>query len=375
MDGRKVVVATAMLLALGAPAAYAAPGVTVSQVSSLKGTSGTLTGTVVNETSQPASRKLTVHLLRRGTKRALVGSTPVKVAARGKTNYRVNVKLPGGLAKGTYYLAACTPYNANDGRYGCATAHEDVLIGGGSRVRPPLARASQAETCSSGARTLSKPGTRVYPETGNGGYLSLHTDVYNVYDAVANLFLPGNHVDLTQRSTQCLTDFSLDFERSNTNATAGPEHDRERGQDQRPAGQLPLRPADLPRRPERAGRPGPARASGQPDQPGRRRRRQPAPARLHAARHGRRAAGPAVPGDQARDHAQRADPERHRVQGHRLLHRPPRRAHRRRRLHRGLVPQQQPGRRRLLRDHRAARDDGLDAAQQPPDGQADLRLL
>ena len=134
----------------------------------------------------------------------------------------MKVKLPANLAKGTYYLAACTPYNADDGRYGCATAHEDVLIGGGSRVRPPLARASQAPTCSSGARTLSKPGTRVYPETGNGGYLSLHTDVYNVYDAVANLFLPGNHVDLTQRSTQCLTDFSLDFERSNTNATAGP---------------------------------------------------------------------------------------------------------------------------------------------------------
>ena len=66
------------------------------------------------------------------------------------------------------------------------------------------------------------PGVTVYPETGNGGYLSLHTDVYNVYDAVANLFLPGNHVDLTQRATQCLTDFSLDFERSNTNATAGP---------------------------------------------------------------------------------------------------------------------------------------------------------
>ena len=135
-----------------------------------------------------------------------------------------------------------------------------MLIGGGSRVRPPLARASQAETCSSGARTLSKPGTRVYPETGNGGYLSLHTDVYNVYDAVANLFLPGNHVDLTQRSTQCLTDFSLDFERSNTNATAGPNMTVERGQDQRPAGRLQLRPADLPGRPERAGRPRPARA-------------------------------------------------------------------------------------------------------------------
>ena len=222
MDGRRIAAVTAVLMALGAPAAYAAPGVTVSQVSSLKGTSGTLEGKVVNETGKAASTKLTVHLLRRGTKRALVGSTPVKIAAKSSASYRVKVKLPSGLAKGTYYLAACTPYNGNDGRYGCATAHEDVLIGGGSRVRPPLAQASQAEPCSSGARTLSKPGTRVYPETGNGGYLSLHTDVYNVYDAAANLFLAGNHVDLMQRSTQCLTDFSLDFERSNTNATAGP---------------------------------------------------------------------------------------------------------------------------------------------------------
>ena len=202
MDGRKVAAVTAALLAPTAPAALAAPGVTVSQVSSLRGASGTLTGTVVNETERNASTKLTVHLLRRGTKRALVGATRVKVAAHGRADYRVKVELPSGLAKGTYYLAACTPYGSNDGRYGCATAHEDVLIGGGSRVRPPPARASQAEPCSSGARTLSKPGSRVYPETGNGGYVSLHTDVHNVYDAVANQFLPGNHVDLTQRSTQ-----------------------------------------------------------------------------------------------------------------------------------------------------------------------------
>ena len=107
---------------------------------------------------------------------------------------------------------------------GCATAQKDILIGGGTPVRgkeaikPYLkaqatAQAAQAETCSSGAHTLAKPGTRVWPELGNGGYLSLHTDVYTVYDAVANVFLPGNHVELTQRATQCLTDFSLDFDR------------------------------------------------------------------------------------------------------------------------------------------------------------------
>ncbi len=38
------------------------------------------------------------------------------------------------------------------------------------------------------------------------------------YDATTNLFLPGNHVVLTQLATQCLTDFSLDFERTNADA-------------------------------------------------------------------------------------------------------------------------------------------------------------
>jgi len=63
----------------------------------------------------------------------------------------------------------------------------------------------------------------VYPDTGNGGYTSLHTDVRLVYDATSNRFLPGNHVTLTDRATQCLTSFSLDFERRSVNASAGPD--------------------------------------------------------------------------------------------------------------------------------------------------------
>ncbi len=75
--------------------------------------------------------------------------------------------------------------------------------------------------CSSGARSLSPLGARVYPEQGNGGYRSVHTDVHMVYDTASNLLLPGNHVDLTLRSTQCLTDFSLDFEQTNSLTAAG----------------------------------------------------------------------------------------------------------------------------------------------------------
>ena len=44
-----------------------------------------------------------------------------------------------------------------------------------------------------------------------------------VYDAVANTFLPGNRVTLTDRASQCLTSFSLDFERRSVNKTAGPD--------------------------------------------------------------------------------------------------------------------------------------------------------
>jgi hypothetical protein len=90
----------------------------------------------------------------------------------------------------------------------------------------PAAEASPSDGhrhCSSGAHTLSHYGDQVYPETGNGGYRSLHTDVHLVYDAPSNRFLPGNHVVLTDRATQCLTDFSLDFERTSPDTVAGPD--------------------------------------------------------------------------------------------------------------------------------------------------------
>ena len=78
--------------------------------------------------------------------------------------------------------------------------------------------------CSAGARTLSHFGDHVYPDTGNGGYTSLHTDVDLVYDATTNRFLPGSQVELTDRATQCLTSFSLDFERRSTaNVSIGPD--------------------------------------------------------------------------------------------------------------------------------------------------------
>src|SRR5580700_1875879 len=105
-----------------------------------------------------------------------------------------------------------------------------IVAAGAGLVLPWLAVASPAGAaaagspgCSAGARTLASPGSVLYPETGNGGYTSLQTLVHLVYDATANRFLPGNGVILTDRATQCLTSFSLDFERRSANTSAGPD--------------------------------------------------------------------------------------------------------------------------------------------------------
>jgi hypothetical protein len=107
-----------------------------------------------------------------------------------------------------------------------ALAATTVLIAGapalGSTARAASGSTSTAG-CSSGAHSLAPIGSHLYPDTGNGGYTSVHTDIHMVYDALSDMFLRGNHVDLTERSTQCLTDFSLDFERHSGNHVAGPD--------------------------------------------------------------------------------------------------------------------------------------------------------
>ncbi len=119
------------------------------------------------------------------------------------------------LHDGSYALVACT-------RQSCATAERHLQIGPAARTSVTLVRSTTAAKCSSGAHSLSSFGAHVYPETGNGGYTSLHSDVFLNYDTESNLFLPGTHVVLTDQATQCLTDFSLDFERTSANTKDGP---------------------------------------------------------------------------------------------------------------------------------------------------------
>jgi Peptidase family M1 domain len=93
---------------------------------------------------------------------------------------------------------------------------------GAPAAAPAGAPAGRWAGCSAGARTLAPRGSRMYPETGNGGYTSVHTAVHLTYDAATNRFLRGTHVVLTDRATQCLTSFSLDLERTSVNSAAGP---------------------------------------------------------------------------------------------------------------------------------------------------------
>ena len=52
-------------------------------------------------------------------------------------------------------------------------------------ARSAQAVPAMAAACSSGTHSLSEYRDHVYPETGNGGYRSIHTDVTMVYDAGA----------------------------------------------------------------------------------------------------------------------------------------------------------------------------------------------
>jgi hypothetical protein len=225
------VVAVAALGAAPAAGANSGATVTVSRLGSPPSAASAghvyaLPGRVTNSARRSARRTVSLWLLRPGSHPRVAGRTQVATARR-TTRFVVRLTVPARLAAGSYSVVACVARGDGGGRLGCATAERQLRIGAASAAaagrRLPHVPPRPPRGCSSGAHTLSSLGDHVYPETGNGGYVSLHTDVHMVYDAPTNMFLPGNHVDLTDRATQCLKDFSLDFERRSANATDGPD--------------------------------------------------------------------------------------------------------------------------------------------------------
>jgi hypothetical protein len=182
-----------------------------------------LHGIVVNEGSAAAHGPVVVHLLRVGSRPLVVGRATVSLAAHASASYSLHISLPRVLRGGSYALVACVRRAGRSGELGCVTAERHLRIGSRPRIRAVPMSTASSTACSSGAHSLSPFGAHVYPETGNGGYTSLHTDVFLNYDTASNVFLPGTHVVLSDQATQCLTDFSLDFERTSPNSKDGPE--------------------------------------------------------------------------------------------------------------------------------------------------------
>ena len=193
-------------------------------------------GAIANEGSAAARGRVVAHLLRVGSRPLAVGGAPVSLAAHDSGAFGLRIRLPRALRDGSYALVACVRRAGRSGALGCVTAERHLQIGSQSLTRARASAGASSAACSSGAHSLSPFGAHVYPETGNGGYTSVHTDVFLNYDAASNLFLPGTHVELGDQATQCLTDFSLDFERTSPNTQGRPGHDRPVGARQRPAG-------------------------------------------------------------------------------------------------------------------------------------------
>src|SRR4051794_12102987 len=196
--GRAVGASIAVLGLLGVSAgpALASPNMLVSKVSSLKAgaTAGTLHGTVVNKTASASRAKVTVRLMRWGTKAPVVGRVSVPVLANGSADFSVKVKLPAGTKRGNYYLSACTPAGLGAGDLGCASTANEILVKGGLPIRGVAATkalasqssAAAAEVCTPGAHTPALPGERADPAAGHGGSQLLPSHGHTGFDAIRN---------------------------------------------------------------------------------------------------------------------------------------------------------------------------------------------
>ena len=335
-----------------------------------------LRGTIMNDGAAAGRGRVVVHLLRVGTRPLAIGQAVVDLAAHDSGSYSVRVRLPRSLRGGSYALVACVRRAGLTGALGCVTAERHLQIGPAPGVRE-LATAA-AKACTSGAHSLSPFGAHVYPETGNGGYTSVHTDVFLNYDTESNLFLPGTRVVLTDVSTQCLTDLSLDFERASQSTKDGPDM---------AVGSVLVNGA-------------PAKfAFVQPTYPGDPNGQNDPDPRAHAAGELSPVGGPEsnpfppactpellstnpnkqfdLDGTQCPANKLVITPTSPIATGTRFvvsrqLHRPAGRAQRRRRYDRGVVQGRPTGRRRRLCHDRAGCERGLDAVERPSEREADL---
>ncbi len=100
------------LLGLVSASPALAGGVSVSRVASppagaRAGSAYTLSARLTNDAARAASGRVTVPLLRPGTRPRVVGGTRVSATAGRTAAFRVAIRIPYGLADGSYFVAAC----------------------------------------------------------------------------------------------------------------------------------------------------------------------------------------------------------------------------------------------------------------------------
>jgi hypothetical protein len=183
-----------------------------------------LHGRLVNEGNIATRGVVSVHLLRVGSRPLVAGRASLGLRAHDSGRFRVAIRLPRVLHGGSYAIVACVRRTERGGEPGCVTAERHLQVGRARHIPPlRLLSAVPTRTCSSGAHSLSPFGcARVPGDRKRRLHERPHRRVSN-YDTESKLFLPGTRVVLTDRATQCLTDFSLDFERTSPNSKDGPD--------------------------------------------------------------------------------------------------------------------------------------------------------
>lgn len=166
---------------------------------------GMFYGVVVNRGGRVVDVKVGVRIQCIGGVVEFVGHIVVCVLVGGLACYTVVVCLFGGLSCGNYYLVVCTLLGIGVGDFGCAMFERDIVVKGGMFVCGVNAQllvacigvwVAVAEDCMFGVHTLVVFGDCVYLDVGNGGYVSVHSDVHINYDVFVNQFLVGMYVDL-----------------------------------------------------------------------------------------------------------------------------------------------------------------------------------
>src|SRR3954454_13574514 len=119
-----------------------------------------LHGQVSNAGARAASGRVTLRLLHRYQQPRVLGRVALRVRAHATRRFAVSVKVPAGLKKGSYQLAACAPRGIG-GNLTCATGANELQVAGGDAIRGPVAArqvavsARQDDTCSSGSHSIA----------------------------------------------------------------------------------------------------------------------------------------------------------------------------------------------------------------------------